>query len=117
MTTTPPSGSMQMPPKTPARRAIDAWVSESYPDEEIILFGDADGDAYDEGFIGVGYQQHRGPVAVYDRDRCLEALIREFTATGSEEPEQDAVEWFSFNTEGSWIGDQTPIIVNTYAPL
>ena len=107
---------MQMPPKTPARRAIDAWVYESYPDEEIILFGDADGHAYDEGFIGVGYQQHRGPVAVYDRDRCLEALIREFTATGSEEPEQDAVEWFSFNTEGLWIGDQTPIIVNTHAP-
>jgi hypothetical protein len=47
------------------RKRIDEFCAEYWPDEEILLFGD--GDPCDKGFIGIGYQQHRGPIAVYDR--------------------------------------------------
>ena len=67
-------------PKTTLRKQIDEFCDENWPDEEILLFGDEDGSAYDAGFIGIGYQQHKGPVAVYDRERCLDALTEEFAA-------------------------------------
>ena len=105
-------------PRTTLRKKIDEFCVENWPDEEILLFGGEDGSAYDAGFIGIGYQQHKGPVAVYDREKCLDALAEEFAADteiyeGDEDadPYTDALEWFSFNTEGSWVGGQTPIIV------
>jgi len=107
-----------MSKKTTLRKKIYEFCDENWPDEEILLFGGEDGSAYDAGFIGIGYQQHKGPVAVYDREKCLDALAEEFAADteiyeGDEDadPYTDALEWFSFNTEGSWVGDQTPIIV------
>ena len=106
-----------MSDKTELRKRIDEFCDENWPDEEILLFGSADGDPYDEGFIGVGFQQHKGPVAVYDRDKCIEALAEEFARDSDDEdsdPYSDAVEWFSFNTEGSWVGGKTPIIVSNF---
>jgi hypothetical protein len=99
--------------KTRLRQQIDEFCEENWPDSEILLFGDADGDPYDEGFIGIGFQQHRGPVAVYDRDKCIDALADEFASNPTEDsdPYEDAVEWFSYNTEGSWVGDNTPVIL------
>ena len=107
-----------MSDKTELRKRIDEFCDENWPDEEILLFGSADGgDSYDQGFIGVGFQQHKGPVAVYDRDKCIEALAEEFARDSDDEdadPYSDAVEWFSFNTEGSWVGGKTPIIVSNF---
>ena len=109
-------------PKTTLRKQIDEFCDENGRDEEILFFAQADGSAYDAGFIGIGYQQHKGPVAVYDREKCLDALAEEFAADteiyeGDEDadPYTDALEWFSFNTEGSWVGEQTPIIISRFA--
>lgn len=42
-------------------------------------------------------------VAVYDSDRCIEAIMGwaecDYTA---------AIEWFSYNTSGAWAGNGTP---------
>ena len=107
-----------MSEKTTLRKQIDEFCDEHWPDEDILLFGGEDGSAYDAGFLGIGYQQHKGPLAIYDREKCLDALAEEFAADteiyeGDEDadPYTDAVEWFSFNTEGSWVGEGTPIIV------
>jgi|TARA_Y100000034_G_C6725185_1_gene320964 hypothetical protein len=104
--------------KTTLRKRIDEFCEENWPDEEILLFGGEDGDPYDKGLIGIGFQQHKGPVAVYDREKCIEALAKEFTenATGGEDadPYVDAVEWFDFNTAGAWVGGQTPIIISRF---
>ena len=98
--------------KSNRRIVIDAFVDENWPDGGVLLFGDAEGSCYDEGFLGIGFQQH-GPVAVYDREKCIEALANEF-AEGVEphvDPYSEAVEWFDYNTAGSWVGEQTPIII------
>ena len=108
--------------KTKLRKAIDEWCEDNYPDEEILLFGDANGDPYDKGFIGIGFQQYKGPVAVYDREKCVNALAEEFSKDTTTyeydedaDPYTDAAEFFSFNTEGSWVGEQTPIIISSFS--
>ena len=111
-----------MPNKTDLRKRIDEFVEENWPDEEILLFGGEAGDPYDEGFIGIGYQQHKGPVAVYDRERCVDALAKDFSQNDSyteyvdedSDPYTDAAEFFSFNTEGSWVGEKTPIVISRF---
>ena len=110
-----------MSEKTTLRKQIDEFCDEHWPEENILLFGGEDGSAYDAGFLGIGYQQHKGPLAIYDREKCLDALAEEFAADteiyeGDEDadPYTDAVEWFSFNTEGSWVGEGTPIIVSRF---
>ena len=92
----------------PTRAEIEEFMEEFYPDEEIILY-----DNLVEAFIGFGFQQYRGPVAVYDRELCIEALHKQFAEDGSDDPHTDALEWFGFNTEGAWLGEKTPIIVAT----
>tara|TARA_R110000765_G_C18568024_1_gene564635 strand:+ start:102 stop:443 length:342 start_codon:yes stop_codon:yes gene_type:complete len=111
-----------MSEKTTLRKQIDEFCDENWPDEDILLFGDQDGGHYDVGFLGVGYQQHKGPIAIYDREKCIDSLAEEFAADdtgiyeGDEDadPYTDALEWFSFNTEGSWVGESTPIIVSRF---
>jgi len=58
---------------------------------------------------------------VYDREECVKALAEEFAKDGNSDDEDadpytDAVEFFSFNTEGSWVGEQTPIVVSRFQP-
>ena len=42
-------------------------------------------------------------VAVYDTDKCVEAIMSWF-----EVEYEEAVEWFSVNTSGAWAGEGTP---------
>jgi hypothetical protein len=109
--------------KTSLRKEIYEFCDELWADEEILLFGRPEGDPYDRGFLGVGQRINQPPVAIYDRDQCIEALAEEF-ATNTEiydqdededaDPYTDAVEFFSFNTEGSWLGEKTPIIITRF---
>ena len=108
--------------KTDLRKAIDEFCEDNYDDEEILLFGGSDGHCYDEGFIGVGQRINQVPVAIYDRETCINALAKEFAADeenytddGDEDPYTDAAEFFSFNSEGSWVGEQTPIIITKFS--
>ena len=110
-----------MSEKTTLRKQIDEFCDEHWPDEDILLFGGEDGSAYDAGFLGIGYQQHKGPLAIYDREKCLDALAEEFAADteiyeddSDADPYTDALEWFSYNTEGSWVGESTPIIISRF---
>jgi len=63
-------------------------------------------DGLEDAFVGVcerfGFPE---PVAAYDRDKCIEILMRD---GGTRE---DAEEYFYFNTIGAWVGEQTPVFV------
>lgn len=43
-------------------------------------------------------------VAVYDRERCVEAIAAWLGCDLDE-----AVEWYEFNTAGAWVGEGTPV--------
>lgn len=110
-----------MSQKTALRTRIDAFCDEHWPGEEIVLFGDTHGDPYDAAFIGIGSIQHQRPIAVYDREKAIAALAAvyaENTAIYEEDadadPYTDAVEFFTVNTEGSYVGEQTPLIISRF---
>lgn len=69
-------------------------------------------DGFESAFVGLAVRfDWDRPVAVYDREACIRVLVERDGMT-----HEDAVEFFNFNTLGSWVGEQTPIYV-TVIPL
>tara|TARA_R110001632_G_scaffold187568_1_gene307988 strand:- start:110 stop:367 length:258 start_codon:yes stop_codon:yes gene_type:complete len=64
-------------------------------------------DGYDDALIGV--TDGGNPVAVYDIDLCIKSLMKQ-----DDMDELDAVDFFYYNTLGSYVGEKTPIFINTY---
>jgi hypothetical protein len=71
--------------------------------EDIMFLEPA---AYDEAIIGLA-ERAGGLVAVaYDRDKVVEILCRDM-------PEQEAEEFYGFNIADAWIGEATPVFIDT----
>ena len=77
--------------------------------EEAIIFDDLD-----DAIIGVG-QQHGGQtVAIYDSQKCIEIFAAKFAEDDSSDPYMDALEWFEYNVECAYVGENTPIFVERF---
>ena len=61
-------------------------------------------DDLEPAFVGIGTQFNKD-FAIYDVQKCIE----EFTRQGM--TEEEAVEYFEFNVQGSWAGEFTPIFL------
>lgn len=70
-------------------------ILEWFPEEEILK-----ADGFDDAIIGIEDDSMR---LIYSISKCIEILV----AQGM--PEEDAVEYFHFNTKCAWVGDKTPI--------
>ena len=70
-------------------------ILENYPDEDILI-----ADGFDDAVIGFEVISMR---LIYSVSKCLDILMSE----GMDEV--DAQEHFSFNVEGAWVGEKTPI--------
>jgi hypothetical protein len=82
------------------------WLEEVAP--EALLFDGPEGYAFDSAIIGVATRIGMQPVVAYEDNRLIEALVDEgwdYT---------DAVEWVEINTKGSYLGENTPIIINLH---
>lgn len=67
-------------------------------------------DGYEKAFIGTTISAFgRKQVALYDYDKCILILMND-----NDWSEEEAIEWFNFNTIGSWVGEDTPIFVNVH---
>ena len=77
-------------------RKIDI-ICEAYADESFLQ-----ADGYDDAIIGVSNEK-----LVYSITKCIDVLM---TRDGMSH--DDAVEYFYFNTESAFVGDQTPIWVD-----
>lgn len=75
-------------------------IAEQNP--EALFFDPPD---YDEALIGYAERCGQPTLAVYDEELCLEALMKQGMN------QEDAQEWFEFNTKGAWVGEFTPIIL------
>jgi len=73
-------------------------MAESNPD---MLFADG----LDDALIGVAERACKETVAVYDRQKCIRVLMKQKMT------EEEAVEYFEFNTVGAWMGENTPIFI------
>ena len=76
---------------------VKDWIIE-YNEEALLA------DGFEEAFLGVSEVFGRPPLATYDRDKCIDILVKRDGMTYEE-----AVEYFNFNVTGAWVGDGTPI--------
>lgn len=73
-------------------------ILENNPDDSFLT-----ADGFDKAVIGVDEQSMR---LVYSVSKCI-AILKEEGMT-----EEDALEHFSFNVSGAYVGEQTPIWCN-----
>jgi len=65
-------------------------------------------DGFEGAFIGISHRfGFDAPVATYDRETCIEILMRDDLTR------EEADEFFEYNVIGSWVGDETPVFVET----
>jgi hypothetical protein len=74
-----------------------ASILEQYQDEEILI-----ADGFDKAIIGIEESSMR---LIYSVNKCIEILTEDMS-------EEDALEYFSYNVLGSYVGEKTPIWCN-----
>ena len=79
-------------------------------DEELRFLGIEPQD-FEEAIIGIVHRFGANPIVSYDYDKVIKIFENQFKESGSEDPYQDAIEWFDFNVIGAWMGDGTPCFV------
>lgn len=79
---------------------INESISISLSDDELIALADG----FEEAFIGIARQFNQA-FAVYDRAKCISILMKDMTL-------EEADEYFSYNVEGAWVGENTPAFID-----
>jgi hypothetical protein len=79
------------------REEICDWLLSNFPDEEFIL-----ADGLEDAFVGVNLLTMR---TMYDSLKIMHILIED-SATY-----EDALEYFSFNIAGAYVGEKAPIFL------
>jgi len=87
-----------------ARKWIDQYADDL--GEPIMVLGDAGSDQFDEALVGICHRFGKPSVALYDREKVIEILAKDMTW-------EEAVEWFDFNIIGAWLGDYTPVYMDS----
>lgn len=63
----------------------------------------------DNAFIGLGYHNGGiGPVATYDKHKCINLLMKSMDAT-----QEEALEYFEYNVLHAYVGINSPIFVQS----
>jgi hypothetical protein len=83
---------------------LRARLVAAFGDDELLFL---DPPSLDTAIVGVAERIGMTPVVVYDRAK----LVQAFEAMGMNEEEAD--EWVSFNVEGAYVGERTPLILLT----
>ena len=85
---------------------------------EAVLFDDLD-----EAIIGIGQQHGSSTVAIYDREKCIGIFRKQFLENDRKQfgrdlsdkelsnIESSATEWFEYNVECAYVGENTPIFM------
>lgn len=73
-------------------------ILENYYDEEFLR-----ADGFDDAIIGVDEGTMR---LIYSTKKCIDILIQD------DMTEEDALEYFSYNVSGAYVGEKTPIWCN-----
>jgi hypothetical protein len=84
------------------RKQILKFIKHSVPDNLEILLADG----FDEAFCGIGYQFNK-VFAIYDTSKCIDILSQDMSP-------EEAIEYFSHNVVGAYIGENTPIFLDKF---
>jgi hypothetical protein len=69
-------------------------ILEIYSEEELLI-----ADGFNEAIIGIDENSLR---IIYSIKKCIQILTRDMC-------EEDALEYFSYNVSGAYVGEKTPI--------
>ena len=75
-------------------------ILSDYPDETFLK-----ADGFDDAIIGVWNGK-----LVYSTKACIDILAKDMSY-------EDAVEYFYYNVEGSYVGEKTPIFIDLYLDI
>ena len=70
-------------------------IIETYPDEQFLK-----ADELDDAIIGV---DEKSMVLIYSVSKCIDILAEKIGSV------EEAIEYFSFNVSGAYMGEKTPI--------
>ena len=79
------------------------YIQENYGDSELILL---EPEYFDEAIMGVITLVNQPHAVCYDRDTVIELLMEHEDMT-----DEDAIEWFEYNTSGCYVGKHTPVFL------
>ena len=65
-------------------------------------------DGFDDALIGIARRATQEPLVAYDREKCIRTLMDRDGMS-----REDAEEFFEFNVIGAWMGEGTPVFVDT----
>ena len=72
-------------------------IMEQYQDEDFLK-----ADGFDDAIIGVS-EDFNSPIRlIYSVNKCLDIIMRDMNYN-------DAIEYFTFNVSGAYMGEKTPI--------
>jgi hypothetical protein len=92
------SRSSPTPTPPPDRRAELTRYAEDH-DLELIFFDPPE--HFDHAILGLVFGFNQEPAVLYDEQLVLEAIARDLG-------EDEAQEWFDYNTVGAYLGPATP---------
>jgi hypothetical protein len=81
-------------------KKIEAAIENFLTEDETVHLPDG----MDEAFVGIA-RQFNIPFAVYDRQKCIELLMKDMDSF------EEAEEYFNFNISSSYLGGGTPAFI------
>lgn len=108
---------------------IDEWADYSEVELQLVGGDKEEIEKYAPAIVGVtdGHwttSEYNDRVAVvYDEAKMIEIIAKDMEPVGGPDgPDEEyndpyllAEEYFSFNIKGSWVGEHTPIFINTFS--
>lgn len=91
-----------------ARHFLRERIVDACGDDELLFL---DPSSLDVAIVGIAERLNMGLVVVYDRDE----LVQAFAADGMSA--EDAEEWVSYNVDGCYVGERTPLILRSLKTL
>ena len=86
------------------------WIKEyaSLHEEPMMFLGSGEEQKrYEDAIIGIAYRFGQDPLVAYDMDKVIDILRKDMP------DDTDALEYFEYNIIGAWMGDKTPIFIET----
>jgi hypothetical protein len=74
------------------------WIADC--NEDALM-----ADGFEAAILGIAERCSQPALVVYDAQKCIEILMEGGMS------EEDAEEFFSFNTLGAWCGEHTPLFL------
>jgi hypothetical protein len=81
------------------------YIQENYGDSELILL---EPEYFDKAIMGVITLVGMPHAVCYDRQTVIELLMDREGMT-----DEEAIEWFEYNTSGCYVGKHTPVFLET----